>query len=248
MRTVIDTSVAVVLQHTLSGLGRFNGAEVGRPQRVIGATTARVTIKAKSFGTDDHAFHTQFFDSGGTVPSTKIQWVDPTHMRVHLRRTSSAITATAQEVADAINADGKLYADAGGTDVVAAAGDAALSGGVNATQTLTHYRLAPATGVHGGLFFFDGNDPIEIMQVSGRFDLSGPLAVKVETVTLGPGLAPIEAEAVTIFTSTPDVATPSFITNDSRILSARQAIRVSMAASGVVQVVAQHAERPYLGG
>lgn len=246
MRTTIDPSIAVTLQHTIGGTGTFTGEEVGRPSRVIGTSTARVTIKAKSFGTSDNAFHTQFVDDGGVVQATRVVWVDRTHMRVHLRRNGAGILATAQEVADAINADGNLCADAGGTAVVAAAADAALTGGVDPTNVHMHYRIKPADNVDGGLFFIDATDSLDVLQIAGKFVLSGDEALKVEIVSLNDGLAPVEAEAFTIHTSTRTTASPSFVLSEQRTLGPHQAIRVTIDAPGVVQLTVRRTERPYL--
>lgn len=246
MRIIPDPSVSVVLQHTLSGVGNFTGVEIGRASRTIGSSGARVTLKAKSFGVDDHVYRVQFVDPGGVVPVTQAVWATARQLKVYLRRNAGGLLATAQEVADVVNAGGLLFADAGGTDVVAAAADAALAGGLDPNSFSGHYRFTPASGVHGGLFFFDDLDALDVLQVSGKFVVGGDTALKVEIVSLGPGLAPTEAEAVTTFSTTITTAAPTFITSGTYVLAPRQAVRVTCAAPGMVQVIVRRTERPYL--
>lgn len=247
----IDPSVAALLQHSISGTGNFTGVEVGRASRTMGAGAAAVTVRATELGAAGNSFHVQLVNPGGVVGQTKTRWVDPTHLKVYLRRSSLAILATAQEVADAINATpgtANVMAFAGGTDPVLAAADAALAGGLDPVITNAEYRLTPAANVPGGLFFFGHDDAIEVLQITGRFPgLGGSTNAKVQIVSLGPGNVPIEAEAFTFFTATLDGTTADFFCDKRPILGPRQAVRVLMAAPGVAQVLVRRAERPYLG-
>lgn len=252
----IDPSVAALLQHSISGTGNFTGVEVGRASRTMGTGAAAVTVLATKLGAAGNSFHVQLVNPGGTVAQTRTRWVDSTHLKVYLRRSSLAILATAQEVADAINAtpgppgvvDACVMAYAGGTDPVLAAADAALDGGLNPVTQDAEHRMLPAANVHGGLFFFGHDDAVEVLQVTGRFPgLGGATALKVQIVHLGPGNVPIETEAFTFFTASLDGTTADFFCDKRPILGPRQAVRVLMAAPGVVQVLARRAERPYLG-
>lgn len=250
MGTHIDASVSALLQHSISGTGNFTGVEVGRAYRTLGALGAAVTVKARELGSESNAYHVQFVDPGGVVPTTQARWVDPTHLKVYLRRNAGGLLATADEVAAKINAmpDPRVVAVAAGTDPVVAIADAALAGGLNAAQVGAEYRMTPAANVSGGLFFFGNEDSVDVIQVVGRFPgLGGSVTVKLQVVSLGPGYEPIEAEAFTFFTATVDGTTPDFFCDKRPLMGPRQAVRVVAAAPGVVQVVVRRSERPYLG-
>lgn len=251
MITHIDPSVSAFLQQTISGTGTFTGVEVGRASRTMGTGAAAVTVKAPFLGEDGNDYHVQLVDPGGVNSATRVRETDSTHLKVYLRRNASGILATAQEVADALNNHSGvvfLPAFAGGNDPVLAASDAALSGGLDATQVSSEYRFTPVANTPGGLFFFNNIDAIDVLQVTGRFPgIGSTTPLKLQIVSLGPGFEPIEAEAFTFFTASLDGTTKDFFCDKRPILGTRQALRVLIEAQGVVQVVVRRAERPYLG-
>lgn len=251
MGTRIDPSVATLLQQSVTGSGNFTGVDVGRASRVMGSAGAAVTVKARDFGADGNGYNVQLVDQGGVVTSTQARWTDPTHLKVYLRRSALAIIATAQEVADAVNAmpgPAKVVAYAGGTDPVLAASDAALAGGLDPAKIGAEYRLTPALNANGGLFFFGNDEPIEVLQVLGHIPgLGGSTALKLQVVGLGAGFEPIETEAFTFFTTSLDGTTTDFFCDKRPIIGPRQAVRALIAAPGVIQVLVRRSERSYLG-
>lgn len=251
MGTHIDPSVTTFLQQTITGSGRFTGVEVGRAVRTMGTAAAAVTVKAAELGADGNNLHVQLVDPGGVVTRTQARWVDATHLKVYLRRNASAILATAQEVADAINglADpARVVAFAGGADPVLVAADNVLAGGLDPTHVHAEHRLTPPADTNGGLFVFGNIDTIDVIQILGHFPgIEDPTALAIQVVSLDPGYEPIEAEAFTFFTATLTSTSTDVFCDKHPVLGPRQAIRVIIPFTGVVQVVVRRTERPYLG-
>jgi hypothetical protein len=232
-----DLAAINVLQQKLSGTGVFNGAEVGRAARTFGSGGSAVVFKARGLGADGNAIKVALIDPVRTNPSTRVRLEGDTH-KVYLRHDGSAVAATADEVALVVNnLDLPFYVANGGSGTVAAASVQNLTGGLDpVVRHSSQFRLNAATNAHGGLFYFDQEEPVRIIAVAGRFTLGGDTAVKVESVPLTAGLAAIEEEATTLHSVTIAQAVANFRYDEEFVIHRDEALRVTISAPGVVRV------------
>ena len=140
----VDIGAGFVVQQSVSGTGRFSGAEYGRSRATIynSSINGQVRVASRLYGTLADGLSVEFVDKGvGTsVATTNVEQVGPA-VRVNLRRASTgAPLATANEVAQAIcdfagYTTAPLVATAGGDGsvVLAAVAPTQLSGGRYAT-------------------------------------------------------------------------------------------------------------------
>lgn len=247
MNVTYDLASLSTVQQAISGAGAvFDGAEVGRASRTFGTGAAQIVFRSRVPGASSNAYTVALVDPGGTNSSNVFLWTTSTSLRIVLRRNAGGILATAQEVADLVNAqeNGKFYATAGGADPLVAAGAASLAGGIDPVVEQGTYRYAAASTAHGGLFVFGHDVAIDVIHVSGRFTLGGATALKLQVVSLSKNLAPIEAEAFTFHSASLDTTEPSFHVNPGLTLPPGAAIRVSIAAPGLARVHFQRCARP----
>lgn len=92
------------LQQTVSGTGVFNGTPVGYASYSYSSGGVAFKLRNPYLGTDGNAIKVQLVAPTGDAPATQVAYDYALRtLRVMLRGTASAITATAQEVVDAIN-------------------------------------------------------------------------------------------------------------------------------------------------
>jgi hypothetical protein len=258
-----------LVQQQVSGTGLFNGSEYGRARATLdpslGANSI-VYVASKLFGTASNAISVQLVDAGSgvAVVATTITQTGAI-IKVNLRRTTGAVTATSQEVSDAINTfttysspGYALGARAGGTGlgVVAAVAATPLTGGLNPTQyDGNQYLWTVTTNTSGGLFHFEHEEPLYVLGFRAWFTSfpgSGPYTLTVNQVRLDKDFTKIAAETVpvSIFDqlspTKPDFA---FSGRGDLILYPKQALTVVTNATipGFVQIeVAKAPNFPYV--
>lgn len=260
----ISTGNPFMVQQSVSGTGVFNGSEYGRAKATLpnGDPNAVVRVSARLYGSTSNAYSVELVDRGASivVPQTVIEQTGAA-IRVILRRSSSAILATAQEVAAAINAlgvAGGVCAIYGGTGngVVSAAAAVLLTGGVNPVDRAdnhTQYVYVHPVNTSGGFFYFEQEETITVRQFECKFVVpGGTYSVTVSRVNLNENLEPILAEAVPCFVhdlltvSKPDIA----FADVGILLHPRQGLLVEVDGGGLPGVVRfdvrKGARYPYL--
>lgn len=191
-----------MIQHRVTGTGGFDGAtEKGRAHVTLAGplATGNVIIRAKRYGTALNGYSVQFLDPGAGVtwPATTVSQ-NGAVISVKLRRTAlGGITATADEVAAAINAFSDypfpIAADAASNTptLVQAVAATPLAGGLDPA------RIDPArlqyvstfANTHSGVFLLENyTDVIQIRKLQFKFALSSTAHLKVQVVNLTPGL------------------------------------------------------------
>lgn len=234
----------------------FTGAvERGRAKRTFGAGSSQVLIGAKLLGPEANSYSVALVDRGVTVSSTSVVQTG-TSFDVILRRSSSAILATAAEVSVAINAANlpiRATAASGGAGVVVAAGSAALTGGLSPSYvdpTNTRFEWSRTTGQVGGFFYFENHqDVLVVTGVQAKFSgLGSTLPLRVAVINLDAGLEPIVGSDISVKDAEVSAAYPEFSLAglDGIPLLPYQALLVTCAAVGKVRVTAQRMKRyPY---
>jgi hypothetical protein len=224
-----DLGRKFLVQQTVSGTGALSGTEYGRARLPLDPGVGAggiVQFAAKNYGSTANAITIQYVDAGaGTVVlATTVQQVGPA-ITVRLKRTALAITATAAEVAAAINAftayTAPAYAiraqadDPTSTTALAVAGPTALAGGAEPSVIGgTQYLWALPTDQDAGLIHLENENPMWVLGFAAKFASlpAGLSTITVSRVRLDDVFRPILTEAVPIFvysqlqTSAPDVA------------------------------------------
>ncbi len=208
-----DLGTTTCLQQKLSGTGVFNGSHMGRATVDLGSSGSLVRFRARRYGADGNNLRVALVDAGaGTAVSvTNVQLVGNNLVNVNLRRTTGAIVATADEVANAVNnylntnnpsQQLPVVAYAPGTSVVVAAAATNLAGGLDPTIMAPQVKFE-AANVNGGLIYFDQDVPIVVRQLECYFsDPGGSESVSFKVANLTTGLEVDASEAITIFTAT----------------------------------------------
>ena len=256
----IQTGNPFMVQQIVSGSGGFTGVDYGRATGAVGSGNNGLQLSARLYGAHGNDYTLQLVNAGaGVAVAGTTATQSGNNVIVSLRRTTSAITATAIEVAQAINAIhcGLAARHTGtGLGVVAAYGPTALmSGGYEPVlrgQPATQFLWTPAANVSAGLFFFEQEETITIRQFEAKFTISsGTHSVTVSRENLDESLQPILAESIPVFawdhlTSTnPDIA----FSDVGIIVHQNQALKVvtpSTLAGTVRFDVRKGARYPYL--
>jgi hypothetical protein len=205
------TGLPFEVQITTSGSGGFDGqTERGRAARTVPGPTSDgdVVVRAKNVGAAANAYTVAFVDPGAGIvnPVTTVALTANT-VAVRLRRDGSGILATADEVAAAVNAVSDfgfpVVADAASPTpgLVQASAALALTGGVDPVAVdpaRTQFRYA-YPNLPAGVFYFENlYGALHIRKIQARFTLLAAAHLKVQTVTLTPGLGLVLAEALPI--------------------------------------------------
>lgn len=253
-----------LVQYAVSGTGRLNGTEYGRARLTINAGPSGDTIyiAAKLYGADANFITVQLIDTGAINPQTFVTQVGPA-ISVFLRRSSTAVLATAHEVAEAINSftayTSVAYAirarayDPASTTALAAVPAANLSGGVNphAIGRSQYLWTVPANG-NAGYVDFEQEDPMWVLGFSAKFSSvpSGSHTITVSRVRILEDFTPELTEKTPLFvyssltSSAPDIA----YTDVRQVIHPAQGLLVetSVAMPGFFNVdVMRAAEFPY---
>lgn len=241
----IDTSATTMVQQASTAL--FDGlTEVGRAALSHGIGAARVTVRAKKLGAPGNDLSLAIVDAGRPVSRTLVREVGNT-VAVVPRRDASAILATSDEVAAAINAARlKVVAHGAGSGVVTPLAESALAGGIDPHVIAgCQYKFEQYAGLEAGLFYFDQQYAQNVTQIEGTFSITSETTLTVQLVNLSEGLEPLPAEAASIYRATLSPSVSSFVITDARILLLPyRAVRVLCAAPGNVRV---HARRETAG-
>lgn len=191
-----------MIMHTCTGTGGFDGVTEEQRASVIipgvSSPNGDVVIRARLLGTQGNAYTVGFIDMGAgiTVTTTSVIQVG-TSILVTLRRSPSAVLATASEVAAAINAVTSfgfpISADARTSTPTVCKGVSAtpLTGGVDAniidpsgTQFISSF-----SNLNSGVFTFENfSEVVHIRQLQFTFALSSPATLGVYLANLTPGL------------------------------------------------------------
>lgn len=258
----IQTGNPFMVQQIVSGSGGFDGSDYGRATGIVTGSSGNngLQLSARLYGAHGNDYTLQLVNAGaGVAVAGTTATQSGNNVIVSLRRTTSAITATAVEVAQAINAIhcGLAARHTGtGLGVVAAYPTTALmSGGYEPVlrgQPATQFLWTPAANVSAGLFFFEQEETITIRQFEAKFTISsGTHSVTVSRENLDERLQPIAAESIPVFawdhlTSTnPDIA----FSDVGIIVHQNQALKVvtpSTLAGTVRFDVRKGARYPYL--
>lgn len=242
------------LQHTLTGAATFSAAApraigYARLGYVNGAT--KLTLRAKTVGTAGNALSVQFVNPVPmTLAASVAKLETPTQVVVLLKNDGVAVTATAADVALAIN----RFRDtsrgtplempiAAGVEVagaVAALAATLLTGGLDPAADDSPALIRLTSAANGGLFFFEPREPMIVTEISG--ELTGAVAWEVRRANVDRGLNVITGETNRIAES----AAPS---NNIQLIDypipmmPGQAIQVIAATQGLVQVFGRRASR-----
>ena len=242
MELIIDPSMPFAIQHT-SSAGTFDGTEIGRAKYETGTSAADVRFSARRLGDSGHGIHVKMVDPGRAYESTIVRaYAD--EIEIVLKRSSSAITATAAEVAAAVNAfdframpNLAIVAHGYGTSAVSALARTALSGGLTVPPS-EGFTARLSTASTAGLFYFDQNEPLQIMQVEAA--LGASVATVISSVDYRT-MCPVTTENFTIYgvTSTGFLWVPT----QPVVLLPGRGIKVTAATTGIVRVTARRMSR-----
>jgi hypothetical protein len=259
----IQTGNPFMVQQIVSGSGGFTGSDYGRAVGVVNGNTAdnSLALSARFYGERANDYTLQLFDSGtSTVQVATTATLSGNHVTVTLSRTGSALTATAIDVARAINAVPNLgivarHTGTGQGIMAATALTPLMSGGAE-----PHFRGQPPslflwalpTNSNGGLFFFEQEETILVRQFESSFsNITGVQSVTVLRVNLDEKLQPITEGAIPVFVwDQLTSAKPNIAFSDvGIILHQNQALKVITTSNlpGVVRFdVRKGARYPYL--
>jgi hypothetical protein len=243
----------VVQEKTLDA--NFTGAvEYARAKCTIGPGGSQIRASAKILGAGPNGYRLSLINTGVTTATTTVTQVGA-DFEVRLRRSSTVVLATPQEVAGVINAANLPIRCAwSGTSPMTQALLQAFTGGADPTRrdpTGTRFEWDRATTQLGGFFYFGNLDHSVI--ISGiELAFTGlsvsPIPFSVERVNLDDGLEPVSASAMPILVGEVSSALPTFAVNgiDGIILPPYQALLVKCAALGRCYITAQRLMRhPY---
>lgn len=244
-------SVLQVLQHTATTA--FTGVEQGRSSLTLGAGASSVAVKARNLGAALNGVEVRLHDPG-QASALAVKYSDGTTPRitVTLAHDGSAITSTAAQVVAAINTpsldrDGEpgLYGmhrqflasapSSGGSGVVVAA-SGTLAGGADPTLLRT-YDTCRYSAANGGLFYFNQNNPIEIVAIEAVLGASTAYTVSIVSYD---DLSEVTAETVQFATGT---AQHIYLMPSNLILPRGRAIKFVSATTGVVRIHARNVQK-----
>lgn len=228
--------------------------ERGRAKHTFGSGGSQVVVGAKLLGVEANAYTVAFINRGVVVSTTTVTQTGSA-IEVTLRRSASALLATAAEVVAAINAAAlPVRASGTGAGVVAAIGATALSGGAapsSVDPSGTRFEWARTTGQAGGFFYFENHQDILVVTgLQAKFSglSSTPIPLRVAVVNLDSGLEPVAGTDISVKDAEVASGYPEFSLAgiDGIPLLPYQALLVTCAAIGSVRVTVQHQRRyPY---
>lgn len=243
------------------GTSVFNATDYGRAGLALfggGPANGRLTFRAKRYGVNANSLFVTLINPGGTYPATTVT-LNGSVIEIRLRCASGVISATAKDVADTVNAvTGYAFpvvADydrtTAGDGLVTAVASTALTDGVDPRieGKSRLYKWDLPININGGLFYFEQEDQIVVLQMGARFPtLAAPTSFKIWTVNLTPGLGIYTTEKVPLFERTLDTSGLDIGFTDSRsTLLPNQALLVECALPGIVTFhVSRFARTPYL--
>lgn len=243
----------VVQEKTLDA--NFTGAaERGRAKCTVGPGGSQIRASAKIPGSGANAYRLSLINLGTTTAATTVTQVGG-DFEVRLRRNSSTVLATPQEVANALNAaDLPIRCAWSGTTPMSQALLQAFTGGAEPTRkdpTGTRFEWDRTTGQEGGFFYFGNLDhSLVISGIELAFEGLGgsPIPFTVERVNLDDGLEPVASSAMPVKIGEVSASDPTYALNgvDGIILTPYQALLVKCAAVGRAYVTAHRlARHPY---
>ncbi len=243
----------VVQEKTLDA--NFTGAvEYARAKCTIGPGGSQIRASAKVLGTGPNGYRLSLINPGVTTTSTTVTQVGA-DFEVRLRRSSTVVLATPQEVATAINAANLPIRCAwSGTTAMTQALLQSFTGGAEPTRkdpTGTRFEWERTTTQLGGFFYFGNLDhSLVITGIELAFTGLSSTAIpfSIERVNLDDGLEPVSASAMPVLIGEVSSANPTCAVNgiDGIILPPYQALLVKCAALGRCHITAQRLMRhPY---
>lgn len=257
MSVDIDLGSSTCIQQVISGTGNFLSTlparHLGRAYLSHGSSTAELRFRARRLGADGNSIQIRLVDTGTTQTTTLVNQVGQV-VSVTLRNSGSAITATASEVADAINnwqnplnpsLGAPLVAWAAGSGVVTALSATSLAGGLDPTIVGSQLKFTGATNANGGVFYFEQTEPLIIRQVEAKFTIpSGSGTVTFKIANLTPGLEIISAESISVTSAAvSNTVTEASFGDVGYILLPLQAFIVDAAYPGTARVYGRRESR-----
>jgi len=227
------TGPRFLVQYTVSGAGgRFNGAEYGRARLELNTGTPAIVLRvaAKHYGTDANNITLRLVDTGGVLPQTRVVQSGAA-ITVFLRRSALALLATAQEVAEAINAFTAYTSPAFAiraraveplsTTPIPAVAATHLAGGVDPTMVAgCQYLWDLPSNAKAGLVDFEQTNPVWVTGFSSKFSVpSGTHSVTISRSRVMDDFSVVDTEKVPLFTYAGLTATtPDIAISDARLL------------------------------
>lgn len=240
-------------QQTISGTGTWDGSLVGYASYLYNNGGASFRVRFPDQGTDGNAYTFQMIAPINTrIVKTYAQLdVLTKACNVFLRGTPGAITATAQEVVDAINAaapqfigKGRVQLGAGlitNAAIPAALAPINLAGGLDPNLDVSYSapRFTAPANSNGGLFYFGQSRAWRILAVGGEVSVNAKVTIQV--INVDKSLRPTGDIGVVISEQTLNAA-PRHLTsvNYNFPLRPGQAVQITTdnAAQGTMFVVA----------
>lgn len=249
----LSESGPVCVQQKTQGSGTFDGTMAGWARASYSAGSGVAKFRARVIGAAGNAYKIRMVDPGKARTRTTVS-IQGTTVTVMLKRSSSAITATLAEVAAALHAfrgqvpvdpssdnrNGTILAPSpiimGVTtnDTAHALSLTSLSGGVDGVQDGTFVRYDLANNVHGGMFYFDAKEAMEVFQVEGSAAITGLKVANVDDA-----IQEISGESAD-YTG---LLSSGIYEGPPLMLAPKQALLVTMATQGIVRVFARRASR-----
>lgn len=263
-------NTTVCVQQIISGAGTFNGSPVGYARYAYSAAAA-LTVRCRHWGTWGNNLKFEMIKPASDLGACVVRF-DPGRLTlsVLLKTAAGVITATAQNVVDAINAFriggvGPANGDVGATTfpnvgskpfaagvvtagTVAALAATSFTGGLDPdTDVAGVWRFTPAAAVNGGMFFFDQKRPVMISSITGRLSASG-VSVVAKIVNVTRALTAITNEDVAVWE--PSATVDSYFAFEDMktpVMPGQALIVTCGAANGMVRVTARpESARSYL--
>lgn len=187
-RYVFADAGVYCIQHTVSGTGVFDGTPVGYASYTYSAGGVSFKVRSPYLGTDANGVKLQLVAPVSNMPATMVEYDQAMRvLRVRLKGTATAITATASEVVDAINNMLRpvLYAGLISDGVVGALSPASLSGGLDPDLSASRGfpKFALAANANAGLFYFDQTRPWKVHAVGGQLSANqNPVTIEIVNV------------------------------------------------------------------
>lgn len=238
MKVDFDTSVSSVFQQLLTG-GNFTGVELGRPAISHGAGNSQVLFRGRNLGSwMDNAFFVELKKPHQDVADTVAIYDEAgKKLTVVLKTTAGVITATAKDVADAVQKLAPLppiLVTYGGTGlgVVTALASTTFASTLDPTNRRNVIYSFEHAVNNGGLFNFNNNQNLIVKHFEAK--LGASVAWTLDLVQMDEGMRIITAETTRLAGATSaDVLVPL-----NYVLNPLRGLLFTAPATGVARVIA----------
>lgn len=233
----LDTTGAVTVQEEIGGGATFTGVtELGRAKLTMG----QLRFAAKLLGTAANSYQVQLVDPGvnGTLRVRQLGVL----FQVTLARTAGSLSSTPQHVAEAINAANlPIVAAYTGSTLLTAVAATPLTGGLDPVRVGNRFEWVRGTGVDGGFFYFEQQEPILIRSLGVRLATPGGLVnASFGRVNLTKSLEVVAGSYIPDREFQFDPTHTFYSVGDMRLVLDRyEALVVKVALEGTVKVTVQ---------